>query len=595
MIGTESMSERVVAALLEAGLVTSGQMAAVSEAASGSGATPGRVLLERGLVDLDALMGVLERDLGMPRVDLTSYVPDEAALASVPAETAREWTMLPLFEIDGILTVALGDPTDVFDLDTLSASLGVEVEAVIGEPSSITEALGHYYGPPAPEAGEGAPAEPMAADQSGAEPAEAPAAVGSAPDDADTASAAEMLPEHAEPAGAIDLDVLAVADPAKVTGLVVRIIEDALGRGASHVHLLPYKDEFFLVYRVDGRLEQIASAPLSLQHSLVDAIASYVRLDRTPGALPALGRSRTRAGERERTLTVSIVPTLGGERLVIEFGTPGDAPRELEALGMSEAEARALRAMVERGRGLMLVCAPVAGGRSETYYALLAHAAGAGKTVYSVERAAGYEMPAVAQALVSPGSAGGAAAYLAAGLAQDTDVIGIDSLHSAEEAHLAIEAGARGRLVIATVAADGIVSGVRRLLELGTEPSSLAATLAFGVAQRLVRVNCPACTDAERNPLAAEIPGAPSGIVSRAGSGCPACGKSGYAGMTGIFEVLPFTEPVRAVVAGGAGADELVAAVAAAGMRPMVASGLAKVEQGLLSAHELNRVVRFTG
>ena len=106
-----------------------------------------------------------------------------------------------------------------------------------------------------------------------------------------------------------------------------------------------------------------------------------------------------------------------------------------------------------------------------------------------------------------------------------------------------------GKLVIATFAGADIVSAVRRMLDLGAEPVSLASALTLGVGQRVVRTNCPNCSQDEKNPLADLIPGAEKGMMTRRGAGCPNCGKSGFAGATGIFEVLPFTEPVRAQIA----------------------------------------------
>jgi type II secretory ATPase GspE/PulE/Tfp pilus assembly ATPase PilB-like protein len=261
---------------------------------------------------------------------------------------------------------------------------------------------------------------------------------------------------------------------------------------------------------------------------------------------------------------------------------------------MSDAESRALDAMVERGRGILLLCAPVAAGRSTTYYALLAQAAAVGKTVYSVERQIDYEIPAVAQVMVTPGSTAGASAHIAAGLQQDTDVVAIDGLQAAEEIHLAVEAAGMGKLVIATFAAGDIATGVRRMLDLGAEPVSLAAALTLAVGQRLVRTNCPNCSTERRSPLAGVLPGVPADFVEYAGSGCPNCGKSGFGGMTGVFEVLPFTEPVRAAVAHDSSAEALEAAARAAGMRPLDTSGLEKARTGLVSLEELDRVLRLS-
>jgi type II secretory ATPase GspE/PulE/Tfp pilus assembly ATPase PilB-like protein len=170
----------------------------------------------------------------------------------------------------------------------------------------------------------------------------------------------------------------------------------------------------------------------------------------------------------------------------------------------------------------------------------------------------------------------------------------IDSLQTVEEVHLAIEAAGMGKLVIATFAAGDVASAVCRMLDLGAESVSLASALTLGVGQRVVRVNCPNCSVEERDPLADRIPGAEPGGSSRRGTGCPNCGKSGFSGATGIFEVLPFTEPVRAVISRGGDLETIVASARAAGMRSLSASGLNKVREGHVSPAELDRVLRFS-
>ncbi|HET6498880.1 MAG TPA: ATPase, T2SS/T4P/T4SS family [Coriobacteriia bacterium] len=574
------MSERVMSALVAAGKVTPAQVSA-AETQAPTGRVAARVLLETGVLRPEDVTATLERALGVPRVDLSSYSPDAAALALVPAELARTHSVLPLFEIDSILTVALGDAAGIFELDALSDEIRMDVEAVLVEPEALREALALYYGDERDgnERGGDDDASPPVI-----EPAETPLPEVAAP-------TLEDPPETC--VGEIDLDVLAVTDPGKVTALVTEILSHAVGRGASSVHLLPYKDDFFLAYRIGGRLENIASAPLSLQGPLTEGFKATARLDALPPFAPALGRARTRVCDADLVLTVSAVPTVSGQRVVISLAADQGVPRDLTELGMLEEESRALYAMVERGRGMVLICGPVAGGRSATYYALLMRAALAGRTAYSVERAVQYEIPAVAQVLVSPGSPHGTAAYLAAGLQQDTDVVAVDSLQSVDDVHRAVEAAGLGKLVIATFAGAGIVSGVRRLLDLGAEPASLAAALTFGVGQRLVRTNCPGCAQDEPSAIAGLIPGASPGLQSRAGSGCPQCGGTGFGGLSGLFEAVPFTEHLRAAVEDGADAGEIERRAIASGMRPMIVAGRAKVESGLVSAEELNRVMRF--
>ena len=608
-----SIAGRVLDALVASGSVTAEQLDGARTAASSEGEA-GRDLVKRGLVSSAQLESALEDELAIPRVDLASYAPDDEALALVPGAVARARGVLPLFEIEGILTVAISDPTDIFTLDELAHELSLEVEPVLADGVDVGAAIRQYYGDvPEPTAEEPAGSgveEPPAAEEIEISAAdffevhddEAAPSVAPTVEEVEAEPVAEVqsvqdVVEAAAPADAsgVDLDVLAVADDRKVALLVTEVLEQAVARGATRIHVFPYKSDFFLVFRVKGRLEKIASAPASLQGPLVDGFKSWARLGHVPSDVPALGRLHAEIGGRALVVTVSAVPTVSGQRLVVSIGPSRPEPRSLLELGMTDTESRALQAMIERGRGLLLVAAPVAGGRSSTYYSLLHHAATSGRTVYSVERAIEHEIPAVAQVLVNPGSPVGAASYFSAGIRQDTDVMAIDSMQSVEDVHLAIEAAGLGKLVIATFAGADIANAVRRMLDLGAEPVSLGSALTLAVGQRVVRTNCPNCSSDEQSPLADKIPGAEKGMLTRKGSGCPNCGKTGFGGATGIFEVLPFTEPVRAQVARGGTASEIEAAAKAAGMRPMVASGLAKVRDGLVSVDELDRVLRFSG
>ncbi len=630
---SETITSRVLDALVNAGLLTVEQISSIIEAAASAGITVGDVLLQRGIVTSADLESAMEEDLGIPRVDLSSYAPDSEALLLLPVSLARSRSVLPLFEIEGMLTVVIGDAMDVFKLDSLAVELGLEVEAVLSDAGDVTRAIDQYY-EDAP--GESVPAAPAFEPEVGAMPEtaestehvlspapsvedflgvdteidagdffEAPLTESTPvvaqipaqepPDLPEPTQGIEEVVETAAPDGPpeIDLDVLAVADARKVAGLVSEILDHAVRRGVGRIHLLPYKEDFFLVYRVGGKLEKIASAPLSMQSALVDGFKSYARLSSVQSSRPALGRVKAKIADRDLVVTVSAVPTVAGQRVVLTLTSDKPVPRGLAELGMNEAEVRALHAMVERGRGLLLVCGPVAGGRSSTYYALLNHAAKVGKTVYSVERSIDYEIPAVAQVLVNPGESVGAESYFAAGIRQDTDVMAIDAMQSVEDVHLAVEAAGLGKLVIATFSGGDIVSGVRRMLDLGAEPVSLSSALTLGVGQRLVRMNCPHCTSDDDGVMAATIPGAEEGLVSKVGRGCATCAQSGFQGATGIFEVLPFTESVRTRISRADSAEEIAASAQAAGMRPMVTSGLAKVRSGLVSAEELNRVLRF--
>ena len=609
MVENTTVAGRVLQSLLQTGSLATDQLEAV-RAEGLDDVQSGRALIERGIISPAQLTEVLEDEMGYPRVDLESYTPDEDALEIVTAALARQRTFLPLFEIEGQLTIAIGDPCDIFDLDAIGEELGYSVDAVLADAPAVQRAVDTYYPPqtqapqemvalpseePAVEIGdfydlvEGGSNEipPAPAFEEAVQPEDgAPETVIAEPPAADEVTDT--------PADTIDLDVLAVADDTRVAVLVSDILKRAVDRGATRIHLLPYKSDFFLVFRVEGRLERVGSAPLSMQQALVAGFKSYVRLGSVEPHRPAQGRMHADIDGKTVVLTTSIVPTVSGQRLVIGIAPVRPQPKSLSELGLAEAEERALTAMLERGRGLMLVAGPVTGGRSTTYYSLLQQAAMAGRTVYSVERSIEYEIPAVAQVLVTPGEPIEPAAYFSAGMQQDTDVMAIDALQTVEDVHLAIEAAGMGKLVIATFAAGDVISAVRRLLTMGAEPVSLASALTLGVGQRVLRTNCPNCSVEVHSPLVDLIPGVQPGTTARRGSGCPNCRKTGFAGITGLFEVLPFTEPVRAVVARDGSASELAAVARAAGMRPMIASGVTLVRDGVVSPEELDRVLRYS-
>ncbi|TLM80183.1 MAG: hypothetical protein FDZ75_08530, partial [Actinobacteria bacterium] len=147
MADANTISGRVLEALVSAGLVTADQVSAAEGAAVAEGVTPGFLLVKRDLVTPVQIGNVLEDELGIPRVDLASYAPDDSALQIVPASVAHGRGVLPLFEIEGMLTVAIGDSVDVFMLDDLAAELNLEIEAVLADEASVKEAIAQYYGP----------------------------------------------------------------------------------------------------------------------------------------------------------------------------------------------------------------------------------------------------------------------------------------------------------------------------------------------------------------------------------------------------------------------------------------------------------------
>ncbi len=146
MIDPNGISSRVLDSLVNAGLLTMDQLSSIDQQAESRGVSPGTVIIERGLVSASDVAAVLEHEMGVPRVDLSSYAPEDTALALVPADVARARNMLPLFDIEGMLSVAIGDAMDVFALDEVAVDVGAELEPVLADTASVAAAIDQYYG-----------------------------------------------------------------------------------------------------------------------------------------------------------------------------------------------------------------------------------------------------------------------------------------------------------------------------------------------------------------------------------------------------------------------------------------------------------------
>ena len=379
--------------------------------------------------------------MGFPRVDLESYAPDDEALAIVPAVVARERQLLPLFEIEGTLTVAIGDPADVFALDAVGAQLGYVMDAVLADGPAVKQAVTQYFGeePRAElevvtetafsiEAAEFEPFDEQVAtaDQLSVSAADFFELLPGAPDDAAIRSTRrQSRPSRESPRVRRRPSSRSWRPrPPRVPGhrsRRARRCRRAQGRRTRLRHpraggragCEPHPPASLQVRLLPGLPRQRSSGE-DRERAALDAAAAHRRLQELREALERGRRAGPRSGGCTPTSRASrsCSPSRRYRRWPVSdwssrSRTPSPQPRELGELGMADAECKALQAMVERGRGLLLVAAPVGGGRSTTYYALLQHAAQVGKTVYSVERSIEYEIPAVAQVLVNPGRAGG--------------------------------------------------------------------------------------------------------------------------------------------------------------------------------------------
>jgi general secretion pathway protein E len=365
-------------------------------------------------------------------------------------------------------------------------------------------------------------------------------------------------------------DLLEASDDAPIIRMLNALLTQAARDGASDIHIEPYERHSSVRFRVDGTLREVVQPNRALHAALISRLKIMAELDIAEKRLPQDGRISLRLGTRAVDVRVSTLPSAHGERAVLRLLDKSEARLTLEAIGMQGAVLQKVDQLIAQPHGILLVTGPTGSGKTTTLYAALQRLDATRNNIMTVEDPIEYELAGVGQTQVNAKIDLTFAKALRAILRQDPDVIMIGEIRDFETAQIAIQASLTGHLVLATLHTNDAASAVTRLTDMGVEPFLLSSSLLGVLAQRLVRKTCAACH----------------------GAGCEACGQTGYAGRTGIFELLVASEVIRAQIHNQTAEADIRATALAQGMVLMRDDGQRLVDAGITSAEELLRVTR---
>jgi len=391
-------------------------------------------------------------------------------------------------------------------------------------------------------------------------------------------------------------DLLDDRAQAPVIRMINALLLQALRERASDLHFEPYEGRAVVRFRIDGMLRDAIEPPRALHGALVSRLKVMAGLDIAERRLPQDGRIALRLGGRQVDVRMSTLPTGAGERVVLRLLDQEAARLDLTTLGMSAGTLEAIDRLIREPHGILLVTGPTGSGKTTTLYAALSRLPRGTANMMTVEDPIEYAIDGVAQTQVNPRIELTFARALRSILRQDPDVIMIGEIRDLETAQIAVQASLTGHLVLATLHTNDAASAITRLADMGVEPYLLASSLLGVLAQRLVRTLCPHCrlvatpSEGERQ-LLEEIGLPPSQPVFHA-NGCVECNRSGFAGRTGIYELLRIDETLRRLIHDGAGEIALRDAALRAGMRRLRGDGARLVADGRTSLAELTRVTR---
>jgi type IV pilus assembly protein PilB len=524
----------------------------------------GEILVELRFCTEDQITESLAFAYGVPYARISPRVADPKIISVLPREFLEKHQVLPLFLVEGVLTVAVPEPANVFLLEEVERVGGHPAQVVAATVKDIKATLQAY----------------LPDDQ-----------VFVIDDIIDEVEPQEFKLIEQKVADIADLEQAAGDSP--VIKLVNYCIYTAVKDGASDVHIEPGENLLRIRYRIDGRLTEKLRPPAQMHAAVTSRIKIMAGLDISERRLPQDGGIHVMMDKRPIDLRVSTVPGRHGEKVVIRIIDNEKASVHLEKLGFSYDTLKAWRKLIALPNGILLVTGPTGSGKSTTLYAGLHELNRDDVNICTVEDPVEYVLAGVNQFQVNEKAGFTFPGALRSLLRQDPDILMIGEIRDAETARLATQAALTGHLVLSSLHTNDAPGSITRLYNLGIEPYLVGATVCGVLAQRLVRKLCQACKEGyaptinERRQI--EKVAGPVETLYRA-KGCPRCRNLGYSSRVGIYELLVPDDQMVERISQGAPLNELREHAKRIGMKGLRADGVEKVKAGVTTLDEVYRV-----
>jgi len=377
------------------------------------------------------------------------------------------------------------------------------------------------------------------------------------------------------------------------------LLHQALVEGASDVHFESGEAFFRARFRIDGLLKIAATLPLALRDAIVSRIKVMARMDIAEKRLPQDGRIQYAHLDQVVDLRVSSLPTLHGEKIVVRVLNFSRERPDLDALGYEPDDQIKLVQAIGRPQGLILMTGPTGSGKTLSLYSCLELLNRTEVNLSTVEDPSEIHLPGANQVTLNERAGLTFATCLRALLRQDPDVIMVGEIRDLETAEIAIQAAHTGHLVLSTLHTNDAPGTLARLQHMGVAAFNVAASVSLITAQRLVRRLCEHCKRAmataeiefflsslnasDRQAIATHLR-APT--TSYKAVGCERCDK-GYKGRIGLYQVMPISDAMKALLMRDSDAQALASQAALEGVRTLRQAGWLKVLQGITSIEEV--------
>lgn len=558
---------RIGDVLVAAGAITEEQLQEGLAKQKETGRKLGNALVDLGFISNDMLITVLTTQLGIDYIELKGAKIEEKVIHMVPENMVTKYQAIPI-EIDpdnpNILKVAMADPMDIMAMDDIGLVTNLQVEPMLASEEGIRNAIDKYYG------------------------------------SAQAMEAAEAYRQEQQNVlgGGDEEEGNEEIDNSPIVLLVKQIIEGGVRQRASDIHIEALENSVRVRYRIDGALKQVMSYDLSILAGITARIKIIGGMDIAEKRKPQDGRITIMVDRREFDVRVSILPTVFGEKTVMRLTSKDGLTKPKSALGFDAEQEKVFDNILSNPHGIILVTGPTGSGKSTTLYTSLSELNTEDVNIITVEDPVEANINGINQVQVNNKADMTFAAALRSILRQDPDIIMIGEIRDGETAGIAVQAAITGHLVVSTLHTNSAASTITRLIDMGIE-SYIAGDAVVGViAQRLVRRLCTTCKqprlveDDERVQLG--VPADEEDVIIYEPQGCPLCNNTGYSGRIGVYEMMPVSRELQAVIASGATADVIEKQALKEGMLTLKMGAAKHVLDGITSIAEMNKIVHST-
>jgi type II secretory ATPase GspE/PulE/Tfp pilus assembly ATPase PilB-like protein len=556
---------RIGELLVQQGLITQDQLRIALKEQLQSGLPIGRQLVRLGFITEAMIRDILAHTIGQDSIDLTTVVADPEALRMVPQEFARRHHLVPIaYDSEKeSLVVAISDLFNVVALDQLRAMLGghLEIKTFVAGEAQLEEFIDHFYG--------------------------------------FELSVDGILREIET--GEIDYQSLQ-AGTEEYTQPVVRLVGsllvDTVKRGASDIHFEPEYAFLRIRYRIDGVLEQVRSIHKSYWPGIAVRLKVISGMNIAETRAPQDGRLSLNLHGRPVDFRVSCQPTINGENIVLRVLDREKSIIPLDRMGLPNTALSAIELMMARPEGIVIVTGPTGSGKTTTLYSMLSRINDETVNIMTLEDPVEYPVTLMRQTSVNETIKMDFANGIRSIMRQDPDIILVGEVRDHETAEMAFRAAMTGHQVFTTLHTNSALGAFPRLLDIGIVPDIMAGNIIGVMAQRLVRILCPACkepyTPGEEERRALGLAQA-SDVTLYRPVGCAKCNSKGYKGRMALMEVLRMDGDLDELIARRATAREIRNVAIEKGFRTLSEDGIQRALDGTTSLEEVSRVVDLTG